>query len=171
MKTLKVVAVTLFALVSEAFAQNGFTPMFDNPVEFAQVHDDYAWMKGHWVGKDMAGASSSEISCDKKEGTCRDTQANISVIGGMFDMTGDVAEYAVQRWNKTEIVAVIDGRAPCYLRQVLKIDRAAKRVTWMAVLSEPLDPSLPEMTAKLCTLGQMNLELKDGTAWSMKVGR
>jgi hypothetical protein len=131
MKT--VIAVTLFTLCGTlAFAQKGFTPVFDNrPADFTQIKDDYAWVKGHWVGEHMVGPESSDISCDKKEGTCTDTQANITVMGSTFVMSGDTAEYTVQRWNAKEIVAVIEGRAPCRLRQVLKIDRQAKQVTWM----------------------------------------
>jgi hypothetical protein len=63
-------------------------------------------VKGHWVGEHMVGPESSDISCDKKEGTCTDTRANIIVMGGTFVMSGDTAEYTVQRWNAIEIVAV-----------------------------------------------------------------
>ena len=164
MKTL--MFVVLYA--GMAFAQNGFTPVFDTPADFAQINDTSAWLKGHWVGKDMAGPSSSEIFCNKIEGTCTDTSANITVTGGMFILNADTAEYKVQRWNKGEIVAVIEGQAPCRLRQVLKIDRAAKKVTWMNTLAEPINPSLTELLQKTCTLSQMTLELKDGTSWNMK---
>ena len=103
MKT--ILAVTVFALTLSALAcgQNGFAPVFDKPVEFEQVHGTYAWVKGHWVGEHMVGPESSEISCDKAANTCTDSQANISVIGGMFGMSGFVTEYTITRWNKTRM--------------------------------------------------------------------
>jgi hypothetical protein len=173
MKRISIVLFMLFMLSSLAFGQNGFKPMFDKPAEFAQINDSEAWVQGHWIDAPgspahMAGPSASVIYCDKAEKTCTDTQANISVSGGMFDLASAVTEYTVERWTSKEIVAVVEGRAPCHLRQTLKIDRVAKKIFWMMYLSEPLDPSLPDMTAKMCALGTMSLELKDGTAWGVK---
>jgi hypothetical protein len=172
MKTLITVAMlsmtSLAVGVPLAQGQKGFTPAFpDKPPNFTQVGDDDAWVKGHWVGEHMVGPESSEISCDKKSMTCTDTQANITVIGGTFTMTGDVTEYTIERWTSREIVATVSGRAPCHLRQVLKFDRVAKRVSWMASLSEPLNDSVPKSLRDVCTASQMNLDLRDGTSWMM----
>jgi hypothetical protein len=36
-------------------AQNGFEPVIpDQPVDFSQVTDSYAWVRGHWVTVDPA---------------------------------------------------------------------------------------------------------------------
>lgn len=162
----------LFATIllgSTALGQHGFTPAPpEEPPNFTQVNDEYLWVTGHWVGKDMTGPASSEISCVKKGMTCTDTQANITIIGGTFKMTGDVTEYTVERWTSQEIVATVAGRAPCHLRQVLKVDRVAKRISWMMALSEPLDSNLPKSTRDFCAASEMNLELKDGQSWNLR---
>ena len=168
---MKTLTVAMLLVTSLAVGQNGFTPALpDEPPKFEQVGDRDAWVKGHWVGKGMVGPESSEISCEKGAMTCTDTQANITVIGGTFTMTGDVTEYTIERWTSREIVATVTGRAPCHLRQVLKFDRVAKQVSWMMSLSEPLDESLPKSLRDMCTASQMNLELRDGTSWTMRDG-
>jgi hypothetical protein len=83
-------------------------------------------------------------------------------------MSGDVSECTIARWDSKEIVAVVEGRAPCRLRQVLKIDRVGKRVTWMIFLSEPLSADVPKSLQDMCRAGEMSLERKDGQTWLLR---
>jgi hypothetical protein len=125
-------------------------------------------VKGHWSGDNMAGPSSSDISCLKADKTCTDTSASIAVIGDHFVMNASTTEYKIERWTSQEIVAAVVGDEPCRLRQVLKADRVGKRVTWMVSLSEPLDANLSKLTRDFCTKAEMHLELKEGIAWKMR---
>jgi hypothetical protein len=151
--------------------QNGFNPVIpDEPVDFSQVNDSYAWVRGHWASVDptnkkdeLAGPSSSEISCAKSSKICNDTNANIAVMGNAFELTGGYDEYAVERWNSKEIVASNVG-GTCQVRNVIKFDRVQKRVYWMQTLSEPID-NLPKGLKDFCKLVGMNLELKNSTLW------
>jgi len=160
-----------FTVLQAAVGQNGFSPAFpDQPVDFSQVSDSGAWVRGHWVASDPAdkqsqltGPSTSEISCDRERTTCTDTTANIVVMGNTFSLYGGQDEYNVERWNAKEIVASNVGGA-CRLRNVIKFDRAQKRVYSMQTLSEPID----DLTKKLrdtCKLSGMTLEPKNSTMW------
>jgi len=156
-------------LTAPLAGQNGFIPVMpDEPVDFSQVSDSYAWVRGHWVSADptdknddLTGPSSSEISCSSK--TCTDTSANIVVMGNTFALSGGYDEYTVERWNSKEIVASNVGGA-CRARNVIKFDRVQKRVYWMQALSEPVD-DLPKALKGTCKLVGMNLELKAATMW------
>jgi hypothetical protein len=160
----------LLFLSTAALGQHGFNTVIpDQPVDFGQVNDSNAWVRGHWIAADpaskkdeLAGPSTSEISCNHSSKTCIDTNANIVVIGSTFELSGGHDEYAVERWDSREIVASNVGGI-CRVRNVLKFDRVQKRVYWMQVLSEPID-DLPK-GIKECKLVGMNLELKNSTLW------
>jgi hypothetical protein len=167
---------TLFVIfvftASLAVGQNGFvTATPDEPAEFSQVTDTSAWVRGHWVPVDpsdkkseMTGPSVSEISCTRTE--CSESQASIAVTGNMFSLDSSYVRYAVERWDKKEIVASEIGGI-CRVRTVVKFDRVQKRVYWMQSLSEPIN-DLPKMSQDACKLVGMYLELKRGTMWWRK---
>lgn len=161
----------LLFLSPAALGQHGFNTVIpDQPVDFGQVNDSNAWVRGHWIAADpaskkdeLAGPSTSEISCNHSSKTCTDTNANIVVTGSTFELSGGHDEYTVERWDSREIVASNVGGI-CRVRNVLKFDRVQKRVYWMQVLSEPID-DLPKGTKETCKLVGMNLELKNSTLW------
>jgi hypothetical protein len=171
---MKPILILVFVLTSLAVAQNGFDPVIpDKPVEFSQVNDSYAWVRGHWAAVDptdkkgeMTGPSTSEISCSHSGKTCTDTNANIVVMGNTFALSGGYDEYTIERWNSKEIVASNVG-GDCRVRNVIKFDRVQKRVYWMQTLSEPIG-DLPKGLRDTCKLVGMNLELKDSTLWLKK---
>jgi hypothetical protein len=163
--------LVLVVSASLAFAQNGFvTTIPDEPVEFSQIGDYSAWVQGHWVPvnprdrkSEMLGPSISQISCDHSIKVCYEKQANIVVKGDMFTLTSDFVEYAVERWNKTEIVAsTVQGI--CRVRNVIKFDRVNSKVYWMQTVSEPLN-DLPKKEQDDCNDAHLYLELKASTMW------
>lgn len=162
-------AICASVVTLAAVGQNGFSPVIpDEPVDFSQVTDSSAWVRGHWIAVDptdkkdeLTGPSTSEISCNTK--ACTDTNANIVVMGQTFALSGGYDEYTVERWNSKEIVASNIGGA-CHVRNVLKFDRVKKKVYWMQTLSEPID-DLPKGLKDSCKLVGMNLELKNSTLW------
>jgi hypothetical protein len=161
----------VFAVSQQAMGQNGFESTFpDRPVDFSQVNDSGAWVRGHWVAADptdkqsqLTGPSTSEISCDRARKTCTDTTANIVVMGSTFALSGGQDEYNIERWNAKEIVASNVGGA-CRLHNVIKFDRVQRRVYSMQTLSEPID-DLPKGLRDICKLSGMTLELKNSTMW------
>ena len=111
----------------------------------------------------LTGPSASEISCDRADKVCHETQANITVIGDSFALTADYLTYTVERWNAKEIVAsTVGGR--CRVRSVIKFDRVNKKVYFMQALSEPVT-DLPKLAKDVCDASSMSLELKDGDLW------
>jgi len=151
-------------LTASAAGQNGFTAVIaDQPVNFSQVTDSSAWLKGHWVGSDMTGPSTSSIFCEHSTRKCTDNNANIYVFGDTFTLDSSQDDYTVERWDKREIVASNVGGI-CRVRNVIKVDRVQKRVYWMQTLSEPID-DLPKINQDACKLVGMHLELKDSTTW------
>jgi len=167
---MKRILVILLVTASLVVAQNGFEPVIaDQPVNFSQVNDSYAWVRGHWAAVNptdkkgaLTGPSTSEISCGGK--TCTDTNANVVVMGNTFALNAGYDEYTVERWNSKEIVAS-NVSGICRVRNVIKFDRVQKRVFWMQTLSEPLDTKMPQMSKDMCNAVGMNLELKDSTLW------
>lgn len=158
------ILVVLMAGSLAAVGQNGFeTVIPDRPVNLSQVNNSYAWVRGHWVGPDMTGPSTSEISCDHANKTCTDTTANLAVSGNAFSMSGSQDNYTVERWNSKEIVAS-NLAGDCRVRNVIKFDLVQKRVLFMQTLSEPID-DLPKGLQDICKLTGMHLELKDSTMW------
>src|SRR3984885_7927221 len=157
--------IVIFGLLSaSAIGQNGFAAVIpDRPVNFFQVTDSSAWVKGHWVGSDMTGPSTSLIFCERSTNKCTDTNANIYVFGDTFTLDSSQDEYTIERWDKREIVASnVDGI--CRVHNVIKLDRVQKRVYWMQTLSEPID-DLPKIDQDMCKFANMHLELKDSTTW------
>jgi hypothetical protein len=157
--------IIIFGLLSaSATGQNGFTAVTaEQPINFSQVNDSSAWVKGHWVDTDMTGPSTSLIFCEHSTKKCTDNSANIYVFGNTFTLDSSQDDYAVERWNKQEIVASnVDGI--CRVRNVIKFDRVQKRVYWMQTLSEPID-DLPKTEQDMCKFANMHLELKDSTSW------
>ncbi len=157
--------IVIFGLLTaSAVGQNGFiTTVPERPVEFSQVNDSSAWVKGHWVGADMVGPTVSEIRCDHSTKTCTDKSATIYSFGATFTLDSSQDEYTVERWDKREIVASkIDGS--CRVRNVIKFDRIKERVYWMQTLSEPID-DLSKSEQEACKLAHMHLELKGSTTW------
>lgn len=161
MKKLIFVFVLLTAI---AIGQNGFTTVIpDRPVNFSQVSDSSAWVKGHWVGPNMIGPSTSLIFCERSTNKCTDDNANIYSFGDTFTLDSSQEEYTVERWDKREIVAS-NVSGICRVRNVIKFDRVQKRVYLMQTLSEPLD-DLPKIDQDVCKLVGLHLELKDSTTW------
>jgi hypothetical protein len=173
MKRMPILFFVLTASLA-AVGQNGFSPVLpDEPVDFSQVNDSGAWVRGHWVAADptdkkseLTGPSTSEISCDREGKTCADTTASITVMGNTFALSGGRDEYTIERWNSKEIVASNVGGA-CRVRNVIKFDRVQKRVYSIQTLSEPID-NLPKGLRDLCKLSSMNLELKNSTMWRIR---
>jgi len=171
---MKPILILVFAFTSLATGQNGFDPVIpDEPVDFSQVNDTYAWVRGHWAAVDptdkkdqLTGPSTSEISCGQNSKTCTDTNANIVVMGNTFALSGGHDEYTIERWNSKEIVASSVG-GTCRVRNVIKFDRVQKHVYWMQTLSEPIG-DLPKGLRDTCKLVGMNLELKNSTLWVKK---
>jgi hypothetical protein len=151
-------------LSASAVGQNGFTATIpDRPVNFSQVNDSSAWVKGHWVGSNMVGPTVSEISCNHSTKTCTDTSSTIYSFGETFTLDSNQDEYKVERWDKKEIVASnVDGS--CRVRNVIKFDRLTERIYWMQTLSEPID-DLPKSEQEACKFAHMHLELKGNTTW------
>ncbi len=161
---MKKLIIILGLLMASAIGQNGFTTVIpDRPVSFFQVNDSSAWVKGHWVGSDMTGPSTSLIFCEHSTKKCTDSTANIYVSGDTFALDSSQDDYTVERWDKREIVASNVGGI-CRVRDVIKFDRVQKRVYWMQTLSEPID-DLPKINQDMCKLVGMHLELKDSTEW------
>jgi hypothetical protein len=173
MKELLIVAFVLTTSLA-AVGQNGFEPVVpDEPVDFLQVNDSGAYVRGYWVAVEpsderskMTGPSTSEIICDRENKSCTDTTANIMVMGYTFALSGGQDEYTIERWNSKEILASNIG-GTCRVRNVIKFDRFQKRVYFMQTLTEPVD-DLPKGVRDLCKLTGMNLELKHSTLWRVR---
>jgi len=171
-KTLAVLWAGSRCRVFTSLGQNGFDLLIPNdpPADVTQVGDSWASVKGHWVPVDpsdvnsrLAGPSTSEISCDRAEKVCRETQANITVMGNSFSLTADYIEYTVERWNNKEIVASNVGGV-CRVRSVIKFDLVNKKVYFMQALSEPVT-DLAKLSKDVCNATGMSLELKNSTMW------
>jgi hypothetical protein len=171
MRRLLILAMTLGS--SLASGQGGFeTVIPSQPVHINADADasGYAYTTGHWVPIDksdkkseLAGPSTSEITCDRPEKVCHETQANMTVMDHSFSLSADYIEYKVVRWNAKEIVAQnVNGL--CRALNVLKFDLVQKRVYYSQTLSEP-DNNLPKVSKDLCDMIGMNLELKASTMW------
>jgi hypothetical protein len=163
MKPILILAVVLASSLA-ALGQNGFNTVIpDRPVNLSQVNDSHAWVRGHWVGPELTGPSTSEIHCDHASKTCTDTSANIAVSENAFSMSGSQDNYTIERWNSREIVAS-NLAGDCRVRNVIKFDLVQKRVLFMQTLSEPID-DLPKALQDACKFAGMHLELKDSTMW------
>jgi hypothetical protein len=163
MKLILILAVVMADSLA-VVGQNGFNTVIpDRPVNLSQVNGSHAWVRGHWVGPELTGPSTSEIYCDHASKTCTDTTANIAVDGNAFSMGASQEDYTVERWDSKEIVASsIAG--DCRVRNVIKFDLVQKRVLFMQTLSEPID-DLPKALQDACKFAGMHLELKDSAMW------
>ena len=155
---------------SVVFGQK-FVPILDNPVDFFQVTDLMAYVNGTWKAMDaqskLSGVSVSEITCNKAEKVCHETQSTVYFKLGMVDIVPDYVEYSITRWNSHEIVAENIGGL-CKVRSVLKFDRQAKKVFYLQSLSEPVDDTVPDMTKRICNAVGMNLELRARTTFTIQ---
>jgi hypothetical protein len=111
---------------SLCFAQHGFKPLTDDPVHIYKDGNTYAAVKGHWQDQDakkaqLAGLSSSDITCTAEDHECVEDQANLTNIGSVWTLEADHVEYQIERWNAEELVAHKgpDKRALCKLRITL----------------------------------------------------
>jgi hypothetical protein len=162
----------IFLLLSPGFAQAGFDTLLpDQPLgDTLHIDPDYVSVQGHWAAtgdSKLAGPSVSTLSCDRKEGICEEEQGNITVMGNSFTLSADHLEYKIERWTTKDIVAAHIGGL-CRVRNVIKIDRTAKRVFYSESLSEPVDEKLPKMSKDICKLTGMDLELKQSTMFVKK---
>jgi hypothetical protein len=117
-------------------------PVVDAPVDFTQVRDSDAYVKGNWVAlgehSKLPGISVSEITCDRGSKICRELQGNLIVSGNMFSLVPDDVEYNVVRWTSEETVAT-SIRGICKTINSLKFDRKNKKVYAIQSLSEPVE--------------------------------
>ena len=161
MKQLLILLVTMAPTLALG-QHNQFNPVFDRPVDFAQVSDSDAYVAGNWVALDehskLPGVSVSEIRCDRSEKVCHELQANLIFVGAdEFDLTPDSLDYNIVRWNSKEIVAQNIGGI-CKALNSLRFDRMTKKVYYLQSLSEPVE-SLPDMSKKMCNALGLRLEL------------
>jgi hypothetical protein len=160
------VLLVVFASLT-AVGQNGFEPTIPPEPINLQASATDAYVQGHWVAQDkqseLTGPSVSEISCDRQTQACHESQANIVVIGNMFNLVAASVDYKIERWNEKEIVAKNIGGI-CRVLNVLKFDLVQKRVYAFQTLSEPTN-DLPKMSKEICAHANMNLELKAATMW------
>lgn len=163
---MKYLLIFIFLTTAVAMGQTEYVYVgAERPIDFSQVNDSLAYVSGHWVSSDLAGQSTSQISCVRTNMTCADAHAEIISIGKAFTLSGGEDEYRVERWNSREIVASAVGGI-CRVRNTIKFDRTQKRVYSMQTLSEPLN-DLPADEQKICKI-QMQSELKDGTTFQAK---
>jgi len=162
----------LLTLISlSAFGQNGYKPSSETPPE-PQVSRDSLYVTGLWTAIDktdrpsqLAGPSVSEISCDRKEGVCHESQANMSVFkDGSFTLSADQNDYTVSHWDSKQIVAQHIGGI-CKVRTVLKFELETKKIYALTALSEPLDSKMPQMSKDICNSISMRLELHGNTTF------
>src|SRR5271156_1053771 len=103
MRNLRYVLILFLTLPLSASAQVKFTPVLTGPVEFFQITDSSVFVNGFWVPLDkkseLSGPSTSQISCDRREGICNELQVNVWIYGNLVQFEPDSAEYKVIRWN------------------------------------------------------------------------
>jgi hypothetical protein len=161
-KTSRSLLLLILALAGAPEQKLQFNPVVDTPVDFTQVRDSDAYVKGNWVPLNerskLPGVSMSEITCDRHLNLCRELQGNLVISENMFSIVPDQVEYKVVRWNSEEIVANAIG-GTCKTLNSLKFDRKNKKVYAIQSLSEPIE-NLPNVSRRLQCCG-FNM----GTSW------
>lgn len=167
-----VVAPFVASLSLCCFAQHGFKPVTDGPVLIFRDKNLYAHAKGYWQDQDvkkpqLAGLSSSEITCTSDDHLCVEDQANMTSVGPLWMLEADHVEYKIDRWTAEELVAHKDppASAICKLRITLRFDFKLSKVYWMQTLNEPINESAPKLVQQECAVAGMSLELRDGNGY------
>ena len=159
----RIILILVLLSVATAMGQSGFKSvnLVEQNLSFVQVTDNAAYVRGHWVGGDLIGPSTSTIFCQHDSMTCTDDNAQLIPLGNTFTLSGGQDVYRIERWNHQEIVASNIGGI-CKIRNVIKFDRVHKQVFYMQTLSEPNPSNLENCNPKyLIPLS----ELKDSTSF------
>jgi hypothetical protein len=131
------------------------------------VNDSEAYVKGDWVALDehskLPGVSMSQITCYRTEMICHELQGNLVIVGNMFNLVPDSADYKILRWTSEEIVAQNIGGI-CKVLNSLKFDRKNKKVYFLQSLSEPVE-NLPKLSRDICNAVGLRLELRGETMY------
>lgn len=152
-----------------AAGQNGFEPAANIPVAVLGDKSNYVIVQGHWVEHDdqhreLAGPSTSTITCINGEKICVEEQANLVNNSGIWILTAEHLEYKIDRWDSQELVAHKDPdrSAACKVRITLRFDFTLNKIYWLQSLSEPPDESIPKPLQYACSMSAMSLEMRDG---------
>ncbi len=172
MKTLGMVVVmfTTVAIAQEKSRGHNlnFAALVDRPVAM-QMGTGSVYVQGNWSALDgrstLPGPSVSEISCDRAQQTCHESEANITVTGNAFTLSADSVDYKVTKWDSTEIVAQNIGGI-CRVLNVLKFDLKNQKVYSLQSLSEPAE-DLSKTTRDICNAVGLRLELRGSTTYSL----
>ena len=156
----------MIAFATLGWSQN-VTP-FNN--EKLNIQDQYGvvYTEGHWVetdGKGHAIPSVSVINCSRESRTCTEETATYNTLGGTtFSLDASHAEYQIERWTPTEIVASTI-RGMCMMRHTLKILLKEGQILALDAPSEPIKPTGNAEADKMLNI------CRETTAFELKGGK